>query len=127
MACFILGLAIFVATRIIPRTPGTFYYDALYLTISAIAIALWFPLLTKWKSYKTPLGGFVSRVSVLSYAMFLTNLLLLQILETSFPQFVSRYTIAYPVFWVLVFVAAYILYILVEKPFAKLRDRIKSV
>jgi len=31
------------------------------------------------------------------------------------------------VFWVLVFVAAYILYIFVEKPFAKLRDHIKSV
>ena len=58
--------------------------------------------------------------------MFLTNLLLLQILETSYPQFVSRYAIAYPVFWVLVFIAAYALYIFVEKPFAKLRDNIKS-
>ena len=122
VACFVIGLAVFIATRIIPRTPGTFYYDALYLTISAIAIALWFPLLTKWKSYKTRLGGFVSRVSILSYSMFLTNLLLLQILETSFPNFISRYAIAYPVYWVLVFAAAYTLYIFIEKPFAKLRD-----
>ena len=126
VASFIIGVLIFIATRIIPRTPGTFYYDALYLTISAFAIALWFPLLSKWKSYKTRLGGFVSRISVLSYAMFLTNLLLLQVLEHSFPNFVSRYAIAYPVFWVLVFVAAYILYILVEKPFVKLRDKITT-
>ena len=125
ITCFVIGLVIFVATRIIPRTPGTFYYDDLYLTISALAIALWFPLLSKWKTYKTRLGGFVSRVSILSYAMFLTNLLLLQILECSFPQFVSRYKIAYPAFWLLVFAAAYVLYILVEKPFAKLRDRIQ--
>lgn len=121
---FILGVAIFATTRIFPRTPGTFYYDALYLTISALAIALWFPLLTRWKSYKTRLGGFVARLSVLSYAMFLTNLLLLQILETSFPQFLSRYMIAYPTYWLLVFIAAYLLYILVEKPFAQLRDKI---
>ena len=126
IVCFIIGLAIFVATRIIPRNPGTFYYDNLYLTISAMAIALWFPLLSKWKSYKTCLGGFVSRISVLSYAMFLTNLLLLQILENSFPSFVSHYAVAYPTYWLLVFVAAYVLYILVEKPFVKLRDRIKG-
>jgi peptidoglycan/LPS O-acetylase OafA/YrhL len=122
--CFILGLVIFAATRILPRTPGTFYYDALYLTISALAIALWFPLLTRWKSYKTLVGSFVSRLSVLSYAMFLTNLLLLQVLETSFPGFISRYALAYPVYWVLVFVATYVLYLFVEKPFAKLRDKI---
>ena len=126
VASFIIGVLIFVATRIIPRTPGTFYYDALYLTISAFAIALWFPLLSKWKSYKTRLGGFVSRVSVLSYAMFLTNLLLLQVLEHSFPSLWSRYAIAYPVFWVAVFVAAYLLYIFVEKPFINLRDKITA-
>ena len=124
VASFIIGVALFIATRIIPRTPGTFYYDALYLTISALAITLWFPLLSKWKSYKTRWGGIISRISVLSYAMFLTNLLLLQVLEHSFPQFVSRYAIAYPVYWLLVIVAAYILYIFVEKPFVKLRDKI---
>lgn len=126
LASFIIGLVIFVATRIIPRTPGSFYYDTLYLTISALAIALWFPLLSKWNSYKTRLGSFVSCISILSYAMFLTNLLLLQILENSFPNFISRYALAYPVFWLLVFVAAYVLYIFVEKPFVRLRDKIKS-
>lgn len=124
LVCFIIGVALFVATRIIPRTPGTFYYDALYLTISAFAIALWFPLLSKWKSCKNCLGGFVTCISVLSYSMFLTNLLLLQILEHSFPNFVSRYALAYPVYWLLVFAASYVLYILVEKPFVKLRERI---
>ena len=125
VASFIIGVALFIATRIIPRTPGTFYYDALYLTISALAITLWFPLLSKWKSYKTRWGGIISRISVLSYAMFLTNLLLLQVLEHSFPQFVSRYAFAYPVYWILVFIAAYVLYVFVEKPFVRIRDKIK--
>lgn len=127
VACFITGVVLFIITRILPRNPGNFYYDNLYLTISAFAIALWLPLLSRWKSYKTRLGGFVSRVSVLSYAMFLTNLLLLQVLQYSFPDFVSHYTIAYPVYWLLVFVATYVLYILVEKPFAKLRENIRQV
>lgn len=124
VVCFVLGVVLFAATRILPRNVGTFYYDNLYLTLSAFAIALWLPLLTRWKSYKTPLGGFVSRLSVLSYAMFLTNLLLLQVLQHSFPNFVSRYALAYPTYWLLVFVAAYALYIFVEKPFVRLRDKI---
>lgn len=123
-ACFVTGLTLFAATRIFPRTPGTFYYDTLYLTVSAIAIALWLPLMTRWKSCANRCGGLVSRLSVLSYAMFLTNLLLLQVLEHSFPAFVSRYAIAYPVFWLSVFASAYFLYVLVEKPFIRLRDRI---
>jgi peptidoglycan/LPS O-acetylase OafA/YrhL len=57
--------------------------------------------------------------------MFLTNLLLLQVLEHSFPQFLSRYAIAYPVYWIMVFVAAYVLYVFVEKPFVRIRDKIK--
>ncbi len=66
IACFVIGWVVFAATRICPRTVGTFYYDTLYLTISAFAIALWFPLLTKWKSYKTRLGGFVSKMSIIA-------------------------------------------------------------
>lgn len=124
VASFIVGVILFIATRIIPRNPGSFYYDALYLTISAFAIALWFPLLSKWKSYKTRLGTFISRISVLSYAMFLTNLLLLQVLEYSFPNFVSQYAVAYPAYWLLTFAASYLLHVLVEKPFVKLRERI---
>lgn len=124
VASFIIGVALFSATRIIPHTLGTFYYDVMYLTISALAIALWLPILSKWKSYKTRWGGFISRISVLSYSMFLTNLLLLQVLEHSFPRFASRYAVAYPIYWLLVFVAAYILYVCVEKPFVRLRERI---
>jgi hypothetical protein len=56
--------------------------------------------------------------------MFLTNLLLLQVLQHGFPNFVSRYALAYPTYWLLVFVAAYALYIFVEKPFVRLRDKI---
>lgn len=126
VACFVIGWLVFAATSIVPRTPGTFYYDNLYLTISAFAIALWFPLLSKWKSYKTRFGGFVSRVSVLSYAMFLTNLLLLQVLENNFTNFMSHYAVAYPVYWLVVFAAAYVLYIFVEKPFIKLREHVIS-
>lgn len=125
VACFVIGLALFIATRIIPRNPGTLYYDAVYLTISALAIASWLPLLSKWKSYKTWVGGFISRISVLSYAMFLTNLLLLQILQNNFQAFLSHYAVAYPLFWILVFATAYVLYVFIEKPFVKLRERIK--
>ena len=124
--CFILGIALFAATRIIPRNLGSFYHNAVYLTISALSVGLWVPLLTRWKSYKTAVGGFISRISILSYAMFLTNSLVILTMDTVCPQFMHHHgVLAYGVYWIVVLAVSYLLHILVEKPFVQLRERIK--
>ena len=125
--CFILGVALFAATRIIPRNLGSFYHNAIYLTISALSVGLWVPLLTRWKSYKTAVGGFISRISILSYAMFLTNSLVILTMDKVCPLFMEQHSIlAYLVYWVVVLVVSYLLHIFVEKPFVKIRERIKG-
>lgn len=125
VACFVVGLALFVATILIPRNLGSFYHNALYLTLSAVSIALWVPLLTRWKSCKTVVGGFVSKISILSYAMFLTNSLVILTMDKVCPQFMHDHGIAaYAVFWLFVLLVAYLLHILIEKPFVKIRERL---
>ncbi|MBQ8957198.1 MAG: hypothetical protein IJ057_01630 [Bacteroidales bacterium] len=54
---------------------------------------MWVPLLTRWKSYKTALGGFVSRISILSYAMFLTNSITVLTMDKVCPQLIHDHSV----------------------------------
>lgn len=122
----ILGVILLIGSILIPGKIGSFYSNVLYLTLSALSVALWFPFFSKIQSYKTCIGSLVSIVSILSYAMFLTNLMVVQILDVNALSLVQHGAWAYFVYWPLVLVAAYVLYVLVEKPFVKLRERLKS-
>ena len=125
VACFVLGIILYVVSCMIPHDVKSFWYNIVYLTLSAVAIVLWMPLFTKWKSSKTRLGGFISRVSILSYAMFLTNLCVVQIMMHSFSDLVESHRIwAYLIFWPVVLAVSYVLHIFVEKPFMKIREKI---
>ena len=122
---FVMGIVLYVVTCIIPHEVGSVYYNIVYLTLSAIAIALWLPLFTKWKTCKTRVGGFISRVSILSYAMFLTNLCVSTIMVNDFSSFVKTHGIwAYLIFWPTVLAVSYLLHIFIEKPFMKIRERL---
>ena len=124
LACFAIGIAMFAATRIIPRNLGTFYHNVVYLTLSALSVALWVPLLTKWKSYKTAAGGVISRISILSYSMFLTNSITILTMDKVCPELIQNHGIlAYMVFWLSVLVVSYLLHVLVEKPFVRIREK----
>ena len=121
----VIGLVVYAVTCIIPKEIGSMYYNVVYLTLTSLAIALWLPFFTKIKSYKTAIGGFISRISILSYAMFLANLCVLLVMLNNFSDFVhSHYVIAYLIYWPIVVAVSYVLHIFIEKPFMKLRDRL---
>lgn len=124
--CFIAGVILLVISIIIPGHIGSIYSNVLYLTLSALSAALWFPVFSKIQSYKTRLGSMVSRLSILSYAMFLTNLMMVQIIDVNCPRLVSHGILAYFVYWLITIAASYFLYIFVEKPFVKLRERVST-
>lgn len=126
LTSLIAGLLLLIISILIPGNIGSFYSNVLYLTLSALAVACWFPFFSKIRSYKTRIGGIISSISILSYAMFLTNLMVVQIIDVNALVLVQHGILAYFVYWILVFAMAYILYILVEKPFVKLRDRITT-
>lgn len=123
--CFIAGIVLLVISILIPGHIGSIYSNVLYLTLCAFSVALWFPFFSKIQSYKTRFGSMVSCLSILSYAMFLTNLMMVQIIDVNCSRLVSHGVLAYFVYWLMTIAASYLLYIFVEKPFVKLRERIK--
>lgn len=121
----VFGIILMIATFFIPKHNGIFYANVIYLTLAPVAIVLWLPYLTSVKESKTFVGDIISHFSILSYAMFLTNLMLVQIIDNNFAE-LSRQMGAYSyfVYWLLVIISSYILYIVVEKQFVKLRTRL---
>ncbi len=123
--CLIAGLLLLAFILIFPRTFGSFYVNVILLTLSPLAFALCLPSLSGIRNSKTFLGGILSHISILSYAMYLVNLMIIQIITTNFAETFSQWGAwGYLVYWVCVLVASYLLYMLVEKPFTSLRNRL---
>lgn len=120
----IAGIVLLVISILIPSEIGSIYSNVVYLTLCALSVALWFPFFSKIKSYKTKVGAIVSRISILSYAMFLTNLMVVQIIDVNAQNLISLGSVAYFVYWLIVLLFAYLLYVFVEKPFVKIRENI---
>lgn len=115
---FALGCLMYLGNILfIPVDVTSLYTQVFYLTISAIYIALWFPMVERIRIEKTWIRNGIFLISTLSYAMYLTNLLLKQILDTKFPTLLAEHATAkYLLFYLLTFVASYFLYIFFEKP-----------
>ena len=70
-------------------------------------------------------GSIVSHISMLSYSMYLVNLMVAQLIAVNFSElFQSWGACGYVVYWVIVLIASYLLYMVVERPFDKLRARV---
>lgn len=122
--CLIAGIVLIIVSFFIPPRIGTIYTDVFSLTVPPVAIALWLPFMSRIQSYSTVFGEAISHLSVLSYAMFLTNLLVAQIVDQHFSAaFHSIGAWGFGVYWMLVIIASLLLYLAVEKPFIKLRDK----
>jgi peptidoglycan/LPS O-acetylase OafA/YrhL len=123
---FIAGIILLIISITIPGHIGSIYSNVLYLTLCALSVALWFPFFSKIQSYKTRIGSMISCISILSYAMFLTNLMMVQIIDVNCPDLVGHSILAYFVYWLMTFAVSYLLYVFVEKPFVNLRDKITT-
>lgn len=120
----IAGIILMTVCLSVPKSIGSVYTDVFSLSLPPIAIALCLPSLSLIKSSASGVGKVVSVLSVLSYAMFLVNLLIVQLIRCHFSdtfQHIGAW--GYGLFWILVILSSYLLYIIVEKPFIKLRDR----
>ena len=122
--CLIAGIILLLVSFCIPPHIGTVYTDIFSLSVPPIAYALWLPLLSRIRSSSTKAGTAVSHLSVLSYAMFLTNLLVIQLVDKHFATvFHTMGAWGYGLYWLLVLIASLLLYLAVEKPFVRLRDK----
>ncbi|MCK5343159.1 MAG: acyltransferase, partial [Candidatus Heimdallarchaeota archaeon] len=71
----IAGIVLFVVMKSIPKTPNTLYLKLFYLSFSPFCIMLFFPIIDKLKNVRTVIGKVISHISILSYGMYLFNLL----------------------------------------------------
>ena len=66
-------------------------------------------------------------LSLLSYSMFMVNLLMVTIVDSSLHTFATTYgEAAYLLFWLMVVVATFMLYYCVERPAMRLREKLKQ-
>ena len=121
----IAGILLMIVTFVVPRHSGTFYTNVIFLSIAPVAISMWLPYLTNIKSSRTLLGRVLPYFSILSYAMFLINLMVIQIIDKNYSELFRQIGASgYFIYWILVVIASYILYIVIEKQFVKIRDKV---
>ncbi len=123
----LMGVAILILISVLPWHTGTFYSNVLVSSIAPVAIVLCLPFFSKIRSCKSWAGKLITDISILSFAMYLTNLLILQVIVAHFSEtFQLLGVFGYLFYWVLVLVVSYLLHITIERPFMKIRARIRK-
>lgn len=117
---FIIGTVVFFVVSYSPAPLNSIYKNIIYLSLAPIYIMLWLPLLDQLKDVKTIFGKILSTISVLSYAMYLLNLLLIQIINNHFSSLLKQHTtVKYLLYWLLTLSLSYILYRFYENPISR--------
>ncbi len=121
-----IGFAIYLYHAVfVPVEVNSFYIQVGYLTVSAIFIALWFPIIEKISIKNAIFRNVIFTISTLSYAMYLTNLLIKQIMDLHFPSLLAEHAVAkYLLFYGLTGIVSYLLYQLFEKPIYSMGKRL---
>jgi len=124
---FSIGIFIFLIFNIFNIKEYPIFYNIFYLSTSPIYIALWLPLIEDLKVSNKTFIKIISYFSVLSYAVYLLNLLIIQLLNKHLFVTINGFGIPkYFLFWLLIIISSLILYHFVEKPFSKLRQKSTS-
>lgn len=128
---FILGCVLFVSVHIcilvfhIQPQHSALYYSVFYLPMVSVSILLLFPLCSTWRD-PTVFKTLITKISILSYGLYLVNLSLillpLQLWLKSMSTSIGFNFIILLLYWVLSFGFAQLLYRYYEKPMTDLRD-----
>ena len=102
------------------------FWNVFYLPICSIAVALFLPLLSEWKSAPNIISKPLTVISVLSYSMYLLHYsVILQVMRFYYTlenASSSTYLIFTVIYLGITFVASYLLYTFYEKPMTDLRE-----
>jgi peptidoglycan/LPS O-acetylase OafA/YrhL len=122
---FIFGILLFASVLYIPFEINTFYTNIVFYHITPLSVAFLLPLLDRIKDVKSFAGKAITYVSILSYAIYLFNLLVIQIINKHFKDGLFENGIYnYLLYWLIVIVLSYALFILIENPIVKNGNKI---
>lgn len=103
-----------------------YYKTTFYYSVIAIAFAMLLPFFISLKTYKNKIiGNVITWTSKISYSMYLINLpLSLYILKNHHPEELNTQFYFLIIYWVLIFLLGSISYLLIERTFLRLRDKL---
>lgn len=128
MSMFISGILIIIIYRIsyefIYGFPGSIYFSVLSFSFIAVGTLLTIPLLDSIKSCSySKLSNFITKVSLVSYSMYLINLTIVQNWIIKSLEIKHEYDyLVFPLYLVIVYFLSVILYKYFEVPTTKLRE-----
>jgi len=121
---FILGLLMLFILSFINYSVDTFYAKTYMFTLIPLSLILLLPKFDVVKTQGVILGKIVSYLSLISYSIYLTNLLISQLFAKYFEvTTVFQGRIKYFLFWIFVILLSAALYQLYEKPLTNLRNK----
>lgn len=122
---FVLGITICLVNIYIPKSLSGFYAKTFSFCVTSLGGALLLAKADSIKNARFPLlGKVVTHISKISYSMYLTNLLVLQLISVSIPlQTAGQQVMGYILFWIGTIALSTLIYYGFEQPILKWRDR----
>jgi peptidoglycan/LPS O-acetylase OafA/YrhL len=122
---FLLGLAVILILLYTPKDPNDLFTKTLYFTCISIGAALLLPFADSVKRFRfRKWGVLVTYISILSYSMYLLNLLIASLFaHYLMPTRRLENALYFGLYWLLVLAISYLMYRFFEKPVTDLRDK----
>ena len=119
-----VGVALFAAVKAVGNTSEGFYAVVLLPLLVPLAVGMALPALDSWRTAQGPVANWVVALSILSYAMFMVNLIMAELIDCRMASFASSHGVAaYLLFWTMVLAGTAALYYVVERPAMMVRQR----
>ena len=121
--CLVVALMLYFFILRVDFQHHSRFMETFYFSVSAIASMLILPVAEQYKSYRSVFGKIITCISLISYAMYLTNGGIVAALIKNNFSYQSYPALVYSVYWFSVVVLAVLVYVFYENPITQLRDR----
>lgn len=119
-----LGISLFAVVKTIGGSSEGFYSVVILPILVPLAVAMALPALDSWRTAHGVVAKGIMALSILSYAMFMVNLIMAEIIDCQMKTFTASHgVLAYLLFWTMVIAGTAVLYYCVERPAMLLRQR----
>lgn len=124
----IVGFIMLGVLTYLPIAPESFFYQTFYFNLLSIGAMLLLPLADGIKRFEHPLGHLITRISLISYALYLTHLSpLAHVIDTQWPiHSTANALLAYFAYWAIAISVSEVVYRFFEHPIMAMRDKRSS-
>lgn len=124
---FGLAMLLYVIVEIVDGAKYGFYSVVIMPILVPLVVGMALPVLDSWRSAKGWCGNAITAVSILSYSMFMVNLIMAEIIACQLTSFADAHgCLAYLLFWAMVLTGTAALYYAVERPAMLIRQKVMA-